>query len=105
MNRYQLFTLFILFSIVMFFIARWLGGLIYSEVVTYDIIGQFTNAIDIAVKIIGAYLMFLCLTAVLGLSISKVKRNPEYIKGFKFSLIFCLILLAFYLIFYCYLSI
>ena len=98
LNRYQLFVLFVLFSIVLFFVIRLIAGMIYYTNVTNDILGQFTNAIDIVAKMIGAYLLLLSSMAVVGLLLSRTREKPEYVKGFKFSLVFCGILFGIYLI-------
>jgi hypothetical protein len=98
MNRYQILVLFILFSIVLFFITRFVAGIIYESWITNDIIGQFTDAIDVAIKAFGVYLMILFAIAIIGLLISRTKDKPEYIKGFKFALLFCGIMFLGYLI-------
>jgi len=97
MNKYQVLALFVLFSIVLFFITRLVMGMIYSTSITNDIIGQFTNAIDIANKAIGVYLLLLFTVAIVGLSISRIKGKPECVRGFKFSLMFCGVLTVVYL--------
>jgi len=97
MNRYQLLALFVLFSIVLFFITRFVAGMIYSSSITNDIFGQFSNAIDVAAKAVGIYLAILFSIAIIGFSVSKRKKKPEFVKGFKFALIFCGILSIVYL--------
>jgi hypothetical protein len=73
-----------------------LAGMVYSP--TYDIIGQFIDAIDLAVKMYAVYLVILSSAAIVGLWISKTKGKYEYVQGFKLSLFLCVTLFAFYLV-------
>jgi len=98
MNRYKLLLLFITFSVALFFITRFVAGIIYTSSIRNDIIGQFTNAIDVTTKAVGVYLVILFSIAIAGLSVSRNKRKPEYVKGFRFLLVFCGILSIVYLV-------
>jgi uncharacterized membrane protein YhdT len=99
LNRFQLLAVFVLFSVVLFLIIRFIAGMIYYNNVTNDIIGQFTGAVDVATKTIGIYLLILFLMATVGLSLSKTKGKLEYVRGFKLSLIFCGILFVIFVLF------
>ena len=94
-GSYQILLMFVVLSIILFFITRFIAGQMYS--VTNDIIGQFTGAVDIAVKAFGIYLIVLFSIAILGLYVSKAKQKDEFTTGFKFSLVFCGILSTIYL--------
>jgi hypothetical protein len=98
LNRFQLLGAFVLFSIVLFFIIRFIAGVIYRESVTNDIIGQFTGVFDVATKAMAIYILILFAAAIFGLSLSKTRGKLEHAKGFKFSLVFCGILLAIYVV-------
>lgn len=94
-GSYQILLMFVVLSIILFFITLFVAGQMY--LVTNDIIGQFTGAVDIAVKAFGVYLIVLFSIAILGLYVSKTRQKDEYTNGFKFSLVFCGILFIIYL--------
>lgn len=98
LNEYHVLGLFVLFSVVLFFILREIAGRAYVSNVDYSLIGQFTGAIELALKLIGIYLLILWVIAISGFWISRVQHRNELAKGFKFSIFYCVGLTMLYLV-------
>lgn len=98
MSRYKIFMLFVLFSVFLFLTARYFAGIVYVSGIGGDLMGQFTDVIDVLIKSMAVYLVALITTAVVGLWVSQSKGNTEFASGFRLSLLFCCLLIILYLI-------
>lgn len=98
MNRYKVFLLFVLFSVFLFLIIRYFAGIVYVSDISNDLVGQFTDVIDVLIESMAIYLVVLITTAVIGFLVSRSMGKLEFAIGFKLSLLFCGLLVILYLI-------